>query len=747
MTKSAARPLARLEPRHVVLIGVVAVLAAFLPSVVDGFVFDDDALIVRNPFAHDLAHAGRCFVTDLWNTPERPVAESSTRFYRPLVCVSYILNWKLGGGPPWSFHLVNVVLHAVACALAARLALRWTRSVPAALLATLVFAVHPTHTENVIWVSGRTDVLMAAFLLGANEVAVAAARRRGAVVFWLCAAALFVAALASKEVAICWPLLLAVEMRVARDGPARGADDVEGGTAVVAGRRLFIALLASLCFVTAYLGIRAATLPLRPQEIESMTLPPVLHAGYVALSLGYYVERVFFPWPQTFHFRPLAVVNGEPVLFTPSVVLGAIAGALWVFWLVRAWRRERTLALMAGVATLVTLPILNVSYTGFPGTTADRFLYLPLFLVAVAAGRHGSAPLHRWATRPLAPVLASAATLVACAVSWVRTLDYLSNETIWRHELEVNADNPQALAGLSHLLASQGELDEASALLRRALSPAALRYKLLANPSRYYLGLLEMQGPRLADGNVTALEALLGELASLVGVLPPAPRPSPPGRAGDLVLSPPLWDEHFRIHLANAAEHLAAAGVLVASRLGRDHGPDDLVKPLLGVVGAGLSLDAPAHYNLALALGRGGDYDGARRELDRALALDASPVVQRASDELRTTLTKLEKTRVTAGGLPEPDASVLRASAYLELGAYLRAARELRTAHQARPYDGPITFAYLDALVHSRLDPDAEEVAARAPDPTVARRRIEDLRRELSPRTAHAEPPSAGVAW
>ncbi|HVW28395.1 MAG TPA: hypothetical protein VHC69_23690 [Polyangiaceae bacterium] len=732
MTVAPARPFTRLEPRHVVLLGVLAAVLAFLPSLADGFVFDDQPLIVRNPFAHDLAHAGRCFVTDLWDTPERPDAASSTRFYRPTVCLSYIVNWKLGGGAAWSFHLVNVALHAAVCALGARIALRWTGSILGALLATLVLAVHPTHTENVIWVSGRTDVLMALFLFAAHETAVAAARRPRGVLGWALAALLFVAALLSKEVAICWPLLLAVEASLHRD-PRDGVR-----------KRLLVAAAAALVAVVVYVAVRAETFPLRPKEIASMALPPFLHAGYVALSLGYYVERVFFPWPQTFHFHPVAVVNGQPSLYLPAVVLGVATAAAWIFWAVRAARRDRRLAGTIGVATLLALPIINVSYTGFPGTTADRFLYVPLFFVALAAGRHLGPGLDRWAARPLSPLVTAAIGLVACAVCWVRTLDYLSNETVWRHELEVNPDNPQALAGMSEVLASEGDLDDAATLLRRALTPAALRYKLLANPARYYFGLLEMQGPRLADGNVPALEALLGEIASLLGVSPPKDRHRPPERAGDLVLAPPLWDEHFDVQLDNATEHLGAAGVILASRLGHDHGGDDVAHRFLSRLGEGLGLDARGHYNLALALGRGGDYAGARRELVRARRMDGSPTMQRAAGDLDATLVTVQESRSASDSLGEPGASGMRAQAYMELGAYLRAARRLRSVYLARPEDPAIASAYIEALVHARLGADAEAVAAKTSDGAA---RLEETQRSLSPRTARAIPPPPDVVW
>jgi len=51
------------------------------------------------------------------------------------------------------------------------------------------------------------------------------------------------------------------------------------------------------------------------------------------------------PWPHTFHFVR-SPRGGEPVLFAPSVVLGVVAGSLLIFWLVRAWRRDRVLGEM-----------------------------------------------------------------------------------------------------------------------------------------------------------------------------------------------------------------------------------------------------------------------------------------------------------------------------------------------------------------------------------------------------------------
>jgi tetratricopeptide (TPR) repeat protein len=742
MISRGAGPLARLGPRQVVWIVALAALVAFLPSLLDGFVFDDDALIVQNPYAHGLGYLGRCFSTDLWDTPDRPVATAAAKFYRPLVCASNIANWKVGGGSAWSFHLVNVFLHAAAAVLAARLALRWTGSATGALIAALLFAVHPSRSESVVWISGRTDLLMMVLLLGAHELGVSRAGRSGGRARWAAAGVLWVLALLSKEFAVCWPVLLAVEVALTGGGGGAGT---KGSAA--ARRSLVTATALSLAGTALYLLLRARTLPIRPAELESMALSLPLHAAYVALSLGYYAERIVMPWPQTFHFRPVAIVEGRPILFVPSVVVGACVAVLFVSWIYRAWARDRALAVILIASAVVLLPVLNVSYTGFPGTTADRFLYLPLLPLAIAASRDASGALRRWTARPLSSVVVVAGALLCSAVNWVRSLDYLSNETLWRHEIEVNPNNPLALAKLAEAVASLGDADEASGLLRRAMSPEAVKYGLLASPTRCYLGLLELQGPRLADGSVEGLDALLVEQRSLALFKGTAHGRV---RAGDLDVRAPTGDEYFRVHVANAEAHLAAAGALVASRLGHD--PEqrnlpaggDLVHELVARIGRHAPLDAATRYNLALALGRAGDYAGARGQLSEVVRLD--PTFGEASGELAATLEKVEQIRARARTLPEPDAALARARAFLDLGAYLRAARELHPAHGAYGARTDVLAAYFDALVSARLDVEADQVAEDLFGPALAPVRLAEARSRLSRHTAQALAPDRALS-
>ncbi|KAI5739973.1 hypothetical protein M8J77_025762 [Diaphorina citri] len=75
-------------------------------------------------------------------------------------------NHFLSGLQPLWFHASNVVLHAIASVLFTRLVLVVVGLEPRyAMLAGLVFATHPIHTEAVAGVVGRADILACIFFL------------------------------------------------------------------------------------------------------------------------------------------------------------------------------------------------------------------------------------------------------------------------------------------------------------------------------------------------------------------------------------------------------------------------------------------------------------------------------------------------------------------------------------------------------------------------------------------------------
>ena len=132
------------------------------------------------------------------------------RFYRPVVQSSFWLNSQLSGLAPGSFRAINLILHLAVIASVCVLARKLLVQPRAALLATLAFALTPkAHPIGVLWISGRSDLLMALF----SVLAVIAwlqwheSQRSRWVMIGACC---YLLAVLSKETAILLPVLLLV---------------------------------------------------------------------------------------------------------------------------------------------------------------------------------------------------------------------------------------------------------------------------------------------------------------------------------------------------------------------------------------------------------------------------------------------------------------------------------------------------------------------------------------------------------
>ena len=84
------------------------------------------------------------FINDFWGTPLSH--SGSHKSYRPLCSLTFRLNALISGLNPYSFHLVNVSLHAISTYLVAAFAKTVFSRKSTVFLAALIFALHPIHT-------------------------------------------------------------------------------------------------------------------------------------------------------------------------------------------------------------------------------------------------------------------------------------------------------------------------------------------------------------------------------------------------------------------------------------------------------------------------------------------------------------------------------------------------------------------------------------------------------------------------
>ena len=125
-----------------------AVGVAVYTSTLDcGFCYDDNSAIVENSDVTAKSHWIQLLWNDFWG--QHIHSNSSHKSYRPLCVATFRLNYLLHELQPMGYHLVNVLLHGAVCYLYVQLCGVVFSQVWPALIAGLLFAVHPIHTEAV----------------------------------------------------------------------------------------------------------------------------------------------------------------------------------------------------------------------------------------------------------------------------------------------------------------------------------------------------------------------------------------------------------------------------------------------------------------------------------------------------------------------------------------------------------------------------------------------------------------------
>jgi len=139
---------------------IILSFAAYLNTLTNTFVFDDVYVISGNYFIRDWKNFWGLFTSGYF-------AASGELSYRPVVTLSYFMDYSLWHLNPLGYHLTNVILHTLNSVLLFFLVQRMVRNTPTAFLASLFFICHPVLSEAVNAISYREDLLAAAFFITA----------------------------------------------------------------------------------------------------------------------------------------------------------------------------------------------------------------------------------------------------------------------------------------------------------------------------------------------------------------------------------------------------------------------------------------------------------------------------------------------------------------------------------------------------------------------------------------------------
>ncbi len=466
---------------HLLILAAV-VAAVYSNTLHNEYHLDDFGRIAENPEIGKVFPIGRHFLN-----PATSSSLATTVQYRPLLPLSLSVNHAageaLGLEPLTAFHLGNVAVHLLAV-LALYLLLHeilahWNSLPPRlagrartlALLASLLFAVHPVSGVPVNYLAARDLLLMQLFLLTSILVYVRMRRLGASPGQWALVLALLSLSILSKTNAAVAPVLvLAFELFLARESPLRP--------------RLWLRVLPFALVVASFFAWTELVLDFSDVGQLAVARSSVLEypLTQLKLHLTHYLRN--FVWPFT--MRPLPLVEPVRGLADPLSWLGAavVAGSLLAVWAFRL----RMAALSFSILAYWILLAPTSSVLPFRMLAADYRQYPSLPFLCLIAVLALALLVRRWQY----PLAAAALLYFGVSTVWMNGL-WATEESLWGHTVRHGATS---IAHLNYARSQMGKDDR--------LAEYHLQESLRLNPGNAFthinLGLLYIRTGRQEEG-------------------------------------------------------------------------------------------------------------------------------------------------------------------------------------------------------------------------------------------------------
>lgn len=344
------------------LLLVVVTLITYANSLGNGFVWDDHQILVVQGETRQFPSIAQVFTS-----VDTVFHDERVPYYRPLHRFIHLLELRFFGLNPLPFHGVSILLHTANALLLFRLASLLLGGTFPALVAALLFAVHPVNSEGVNFITSRQNMWALFFTLSAALVFLGPWQEKRP---WrpFLAAILFFGGLCCKETALMPLVFLAMALLVAPPlPPASRWRSLLSLTPFALALLIYGALRLSAIPGTAGLGGVAAKTTL----IERL--------GYNLYVLPKYACNLILPVRlSAFYTVPDHVPWGEPTILAGWLLLAAL-----LFYTVRhrSWFQMLVLLWLL----INWLPISNlIQIPSAP--MADRYLYLPAVSIWLLAG-------------------------------------------------------------------------------------------------------------------------------------------------------------------------------------------------------------------------------------------------------------------------------------------------------------------------------------------------------------------------
>ena len=394
---------------------------------------------------------------------------------RPLLMLGYWFNYQASQSEPYSYHVVNVVLHVlngILVWLIVRRLLAWTafdaplRNI-LSVFGALLFLFHPIQTESVTYVASRSETQSVFFFLAA--FAVFLYRRRTEITIAITAAVLLLAAAAvmtKEHTAVLAGLLLLTDFYF---NPGFSFEGIRRNW------KLYAPMLLGGIAVAVFL-IRV----LRTSDSAGFGMKDLTWYHYFftqCRALWIYLRMFVAPYGLNVdHDFPISRSILDHGAIVGLIALLALAVAAWI------WRRKYPLASYGFFAFLLLMAPTS-SIVPIRDVLVERRLYLaffPLILIVCEALRHVK-------VRRIALTLALGAVIAAMAMgTYARNQVWSDPIALWKDTVEKSPNKARPHFQLAYAYYRNGQCVDAARHYERVAELQKPDYSLFVDTGLAY---------------------------------------------------------------------------------------------------------------------------------------------------------------------------------------------------------------------------------------------------------------------
>jgi tetratricopeptide (TPR) repeat protein len=447
--------------RHALLVGAVIIGAffAYSNSFDSPFLVDNDPIILKDARIQSVTpdHIHRILTDQYW-----PLAVAG--LYRPLATLSFLFNYSIlgNGANPAGYHWFNLILHSINIGLVYALGLILFEQVPAALLLSALWGLHPAQTEAVTNIVGRADMLGAfgvlAALLAHHRALWSSGIRKAA---WVGAVALAVAVgMFSKESAVVVIAVIALYDVTFSHGTWRSR---------------IPSYAAVLVPCIAFLYVRSRVFADAADLRFPFTDNPLTGAGFwtaritAVKVIGKYLGLLLWPARQSFDysFNEIPLFGWSLATWEDwKAVIALLACAGLAIVAARAFRGNKPVFYFVAFFFATLSPTSNLIVL-IGSIMGERFLYLPSIGIAALA-----VVIWQSQNRPVAIAAASLIVVALAARTYARNSDWLDRGRFWRtaQEAAPGSYKTNLAAAINTTLLTQKDWDTTVSQVGRAMA-------------------------------------------------------------------------------------------------------------------------------------------------------------------------------------------------------------------------------------------------------------------------------------